>query len=128
MKVLYDKYDLGVQTRKAYKENDIDKLKFLVDNVYKRLIKEVKDFYSSFKKQWYNENKRYGFEIQDFRIGGLIYRLESIVAILKDYIAGTIHDIEELDEQVLSIMCDDNTLYKGVDFRSFNRIASANAF
>jgi hypothetical protein len=49
------------------------------------------------------ENKPYGFEIQDIRLGGLSRRLKSCKKRLVDYLEGIINEIEELDERIIPV-------------------------
>lgn len=102
-KVLEYKLTLGVITRKAYLEHDVLKLKEITNNIYPKLIKRVEEFYDIFKAQWYKDNKPFGFEVQDMRLGGLIMRLKHCRGILNDYINGKIEKIEELEQPVLPL-------------------------
>ena len=55
------------------------------------------------RKEWYITNKSFGFEVLDYRIGGLIQRLKTTHTILSSYINGIIPNIPELEETRLSI-------------------------
>ena len=44
---------------------------------YNTLIERIEIFYQAFRKQWFAENKPFGFEVQDMRLGGLIQRTKS---------------------------------------------------
>jgi len=101
-KVLSYKAELGVLTRKAYKENDINKLNELLP-LYSQSIKAIKAFLNAFRIAWYKENKPFGFEIHEIRIGGLIQRMESCQNRLKQYINKEIDKIEELEEDILDV-------------------------
>ena len=48
-----------------------------------------------------SENKPHGFDVQDLRIGGLLYRTESCRQRLLDFADGKLTRIEELDEPLL---------------------------
>ncbi len=100
--VLSVKYELGVKTRKAYSEKDKKTLKGLVKE-YSAVIEKIKKFYSDFKTAWGGDNKPFGFEIQDIRLGGLILRVEHLRKVLKDYLKGNIKEIPELKEKILNI-------------------------
>ncbi len=98
--VLEVKYDLGVRTKKAYLSGDKEKLKLLLkdyDKVYIRLQK----FHAKFFALWHNENKPFGWEIQDARIGGLMQRIKTCMHRLQAYIAGDLRKIEELEAEIL---------------------------
>ena len=125
-KLLAVKYDLGVKTRKAYQGKDKQTLKSLIDNEYKQVLKRLDEFYVAFEAQWYQDNKAYGFEVQDLRLGGLKQRITHIRKILSDYVNGKTDRVEELEEDVLNVICDENSNGKGLDFRSHRQSFSAN--
>ncbi|MBQ3571522.1 MAG: beta-N-acetylhexosaminidase [Clostridia bacterium] len=124
-KVLAIKYELGVKTRKAYLAKDKQAIKCLIDNEYKQLLKRIDEFYVAFEEQWFNDNKSYGFDIQDLRLGGLKQRIVHVKKILNDYVSGKIDKIEELEEGVLNVFCDENLNGKGVDIRGHRHMFSA---
>ena len=57
--------------------------------------------YEAFKTVWFTENKPFGFEIHDLRLGVLKMRLEQLRIRVKDYLSGKIDKIEELEAPVL---------------------------
>ena len=124
LKILSIKYELGMETRMAYHEGK-DALQELLPK-YEELCVYIEQYYEALRCQWYAENKRYGFEVQDYRLGGLIRRVENVHRILKEYITGDDVVLEELEEDVLSVMCNEAINGKGIDYRDFKRIASAN--
>ncbi len=109
--VLATKVALGKQTRELYvkmkngDENTVivckKELKKLIAKGYKPLIRQLETFYAAFKAQWYRENKPFGFEVQDVRIGGLIHRVRHCASDLGDLIKGKISSIPELEEYLL---------------------------
>ena len=58
-------------------------------------------FYASFSYLWNEENKPFGFEVMDIRLGGLRFRLASCKEKLQKYCNGKLQKIEELEEDVL---------------------------
>jgi len=98
--VLAIKYALGVKLRDAYKKGDKALLKKLIKDI-KVLIKRVKAFYQALKYQWFKENKPHGFEVQDARLGGVIYRLTTAMERLQAYVKGEIATLPELEEVIL---------------------------
>ena len=94
------KYELGRKTREVYQSGDKDALKALVAD-YKKAERKLQAFYVAFKKLWYTENKPYGFEVQDIRLGGVEKRLVACREILVDYLDGKIDKIPELEEKLL---------------------------
>jgi hypothetical protein len=99
-RVLAIKCDLGLRTRTAYKEGDSKQLQELIIS-YKKTEKQVWEFYQSFKKLWFIENKPHGFDVQDIRFGALINRLRACRERLQDYVNGKIESIPELEEELL---------------------------
>ena len=98
---LADKYELGVKTRKAYRDGDKDTLKALADGEYARCIKSLKVFLSAHREQWVKENKTYGYQTIELRLGGTLERLSSNRKRLLDYCSGKIDRIEELECEIL---------------------------
>lgn len=127
-RTLYYKYELTTKTRKAYQDHDIKALEKIVEHDYKMVLKYLNQFYAAFRYQWYKENKPYGFEVQDARLGGLMQRLKNARQILKDYVNGKLDQIPELEEEVLSVVCDEKMNGKGVDARTVKEVVTANVF
>lgn len=69
--VMEIKADLGVRTRKAYKEGNRGTLAVLAKEDYAVLPGRIKAFFDSFRELWFKENKPFGFEVQEARLGGL---------------------------------------------------------
>lgn len=99
--ILGIKYELGVKTRNAYQQGDKEELKRLANQEYAAVIRHIKGFVPALRKQWMLENKPYGFEVQEARLGGLMLRLESCRQRLLDYAGGKISKIDELEDEVL---------------------------
>ncbi len=70
---------------------------------YTLLIKRLEKFYSAFHDLWYRENKGFGFEVHDIRIGGLIQRVKNCRQRLSEWAENKSEKIDELEE--------DNTKY-----------------
>ena len=97
------KYGLDMLIRKSYENKDIAALKECVKKI-SLCQKRIKEFHTAFKTRWYTENKPYGFEIHDYRLGGLITRMENCKTRIKQYIDGEIDTIPELEEKLLPYM------------------------
>lgn len=95
------KADIGQRTRKAYEAKDKGALQALVVE-YGVLAEKISVFHAAYSKLWYTENKAFGFEIQDYRIGGLVQRVTSCKNRLQAYVNGEIDCIEELEAQLLN--------------------------
>ena len=93
--------DLGLITRKTYKDNDFIKLNDLVNNVYPNLEKSIDELHEAFFNQWIKESKFNGFEVHDIRLGGLKSRIKHCKEMLIKYLNKEIKEIEPLMEDIL---------------------------
>ncbi|MBQ9714186.1 MAG: beta-N-acetylhexosaminidase [Clostridia bacterium] len=94
------KADLGIRTRKAYQEKNTDELKRLVED-YASAVACLDVFAEAQKKLWMRENKAFGWEVQEIRLGGVRARLLTCGERLQAYLNGDLDCIEELEEKVL---------------------------
>ena len=118
------KYELGIKTRKAYQAGDKEELASLVREDYPEAQRRIKIFMSAFEKQWMAENKPYGFEVQESRIATIIARTESCKRRIKDYLAGRISSIPELECDILP--CEKGEPGKSVFYNGFRVTYTAN--
>lgn len=84
-----------------YKSKDKSSLKLLLPEL-ERLASLVNVFYKAFMKQWHTENKEFGFEVQNYRLGGLIARILYIKDLVEMYVNGEIKIIEALEEKIVN--------------------------
>ena len=98
--VLTRKADLGVRLRKAYHAGDRAALAALAEEI-DLIVADLDVFTADFRTQWYTENKPFGFETQELRIGGLRARLLSAKERVRAYLAGECTRIEELEGEPL---------------------------
>lgn len=94
--VLEIKYDLGIRIRKSYKERDFEEIGKIISDI-DVLLNRIGVFYESFEDSWYRENKPFGFEVQDIRIGGVLHRIKHCRRILEKFLRREITRIEELE-------------------------------
>lgn len=100
--VLEDKFCVGVKLRKAYQNKDREELIRSLA-ILQGLPKKVKDFYLAVKVMWSKENKPFGFEVQQHRLGGLIFRIDECAEKLEKYLSGDIESIDELETELLDV-------------------------
>ncbi len=122
------KYDLGVKIRQAYHNNDKEQLSLLVKRI-ERLIKKLKAFITKLEKQWMIENKPHGFDIQLYRLGGLIQRITHCKERIQKYILGEVSEIPELHEVLLEdVLLGKNAISGRQGYNSYELISSVNKF
>lgn len=97
---LKEKYDLGVRLRGAYRRGDKAELLSLAEKRIPAAGKAVCRYAEKFSEQWLTDNKPFGLEVHEARLGALRYRLERCGKRLLDYLAGKTEKIEELEEDV----------------------------
>ena len=103
-KVLIKKATYSKRLYKAYQEKDKDAIKNMGAEL--EPIKEgLHQFYNAYRIQWLKENKGFGVEILDVRIGGLSSRVDTVEYILKEYLAGRMEKIYELEEGRIEYFC-----------------------
>ncbi len=102
LRVLLEKHNLGNKTREAFLAGDKGKILALLP-IYQNVILNIRKYFEAFRTQWYRDNKVFGFEIQEARIGALIFRLGNCAERLKNYCEGEIDDIPEIREEILDL-------------------------
>ncbi len=107
-RALEQKYDLGVRTRAVYQSGDKESLKKLT-NEYHELLTSVEYFAATFRTIWYRENKPFGLEVHEHRLGGLMYRIRAQRDRLIQYVEGALDSIPELEETLLPYWVDSPT-------------------
>ncbi len=87
----------SLRLRAAYQAGDQGAMQELVEEL-KPIREDIAAFYKVYRTLWMTENKGYGFEVMDVRIGGLISRIETVTEVLNDYLAGKTDKIYELED------------------------------
>ena len=98
LKVLILKYDIGNKIRKAYLSSDKKTLAELCGTL-DQIVQKIKVFHKTFSKQWYAENKPFGMEIHDGRLGWTTGRIECAKDRIEQYLNGEITTLAELEEE-----------------------------
>lgn len=89
---------IGIDLRAAYLAGDRDKLAELVDTALPEVAARLTTFTDLFYDGWMRENKAFGFDTIDLRLGGLQNRIRTAEKRIKAYLAGKIDKLEEFDE------------------------------
>lgn len=123
------KYNMGVRIRTAYQSQNRRELETIAKDLAV-LHKKTKKFYMSSKKVWYTDNKPNGFEILEYRLGGLMLRINSCRERILSYLSGECSEIPELNETILpaDIFYDRNAQTGRVTYNSFHLTASVGKY
>lgn len=99
-RVLSRKATYSKRLYQAYQEKDDAQIRALMEEL-KAIQKDMRSFYDIYRSQWLKENKGFGFEIIDIRIGGLVVRADTVLNMLERYLSGELEHIYELEEERL---------------------------
>lgn len=119
------KATLGKRLREAYQTKDVTGLEDGLERL--RLAeKKLTKFLESFRFQWHRENKPFGFEIIDGRIGFLRNRLLTAYQTVNDYLQKKIDAIPELEVTILPWQDYDDDEPRFIN--NWNEFASPNVY
>lgn len=108
-KILEVKCNAGIAIRRAYKEKDRRTLELYAGQLLPQLIEDIEEFNQIFRKQWLKENKVYGLDVIDLRIGGMLQRIRVATDRLREYLNGAIPVIDELEQEILCFEGDNSS-------------------
>lgn len=100
IKVLYDKCDIGLKITENYKANNKDALKGNIEEL-KNLKSEISELIKLFGILWLKDNKAFGLDRIDMRLGAVKERINRAISRLSDYLSDKISTIEELEAERL---------------------------
>lgn len=123
--VLEYKADLGVRLRRAYKNGDRKTVSAIANSECPEIIARIDVFIGTLRRQWMDEYKPYGFEVQEIRLGGLKERIKGVAARLNDWADGKTDAIPELQEEILPAF-EGREPGEGVCFNSWSMEATVN--
>ena len=101
--VLEIKAELGIILRRAYQSGDRGALEGAYAAL-KKLPARIRAFYRAFRAQWDRENRPYGFDVQDLRIGALERRVNTAIEKIGAFLEGKAERVPELEEKLLDFM------------------------
>ena len=99
--ILSSKVDVGRRIREAYKAGDKVILQQIAREELPKLRSEIENFHKLFSYQWLKENKVFGLDTVDIRIGGLLQRIKRAESRIEAYLAGQLDRIDELEVEIL---------------------------
>jgi len=113
------KAPMGLKTRAAYQKGDKAALAALVKE-YGEAVLRLDTFTKAYRAQWMKENKAFGWEVQELRLGGVRARLLNCAERLQAYLDGELDEIEELEIELLP-----NLDRNGFMYHRYREIVSA---
>ncbi len=122
--ILVMKADFGRRLYEAYRKKDRAVLSNMVRET-DEILRRLETFYQAFRRQWYRENKPFGFEVQTIRLGGLMQRFRDLQEILGDYLAGRTETIPELETDHRPFHYTDETDMASVNYNLWINTVSA---
>ncbi len=96
------KATLSFDIRNAYHSGDKTSLNEIATKRIPTTIAAVDQYIKAAREEWYIDNKTFGFDVIELRLGGLKERLNSTKLRLESYTNGDIDKIEQLEEPLLS--------------------------
>ena len=73
---LSSKVDVGRRIREAYHADDKESLQQIAREELPNLRSQIEHFHALFSHQWLKENKVFGLDTVDIRMGGLLQRIK----------------------------------------------------
>lgn len=123
--VLALKAELGLELKEAYDAREMERLSRLARDRIPLLIAQVERFRDRLEEQWMRENKPFGFEVQDIRLGALLQRLKSAKKRVEQYAQGSIESLEELEAERLPYRPEAQG--EPIDLNQWTRLVTASA-
>ena len=103
------KANFGNTLRTLYINGDKPSLKEFAEKTVPLAIKKLDAFVITLRKSWVKENKIFGLDVLELRLGGQRQRLTEIKYMIEDYLDGRRKTLPELEEKPLSFSHDFET-------------------
>lgn len=95
------KSGVGIGIREAYLARDTAALENYCDTVLPELRKRAEEFIEAYHRQWFEENKIFGLDAFDLRMGGLLQRVQTAISRIRGHLDGRFVRLEELEQEIL---------------------------
>ncbi|MBW4839304.1 MAG: beta-N-acetylhexosaminidase [Paenibacillaceae bacterium] len=95
------KSEAGISIRAAYRRGDLEELAHIAAVVLPELTLLSRRFMEDYRVQWLQENKIFGLDVFDLRMGGMLQRYETAKHRIEGYVSGELEQIDELEEELL---------------------------
>ncbi|KUP22534.1 hypothetical protein AWJ19_31620 [Paenibacillus sp. DMB5] len=96
------KSEIGISIRKAYRHGDVEQLAHFAAVTLPKLSGLARQFIKVYHVQWEQENKVFGLDVFDLRMGGMLQRIETAIHRLNRYAEGELDELTELEEEILT--------------------------
>ncbi|MCQ2602719.1 MAG: beta-N-acetylhexosaminidase [Clostridia bacterium] len=108
------KANIGNDIYSAYNNKNISALSKIANERIPTIIEKLDAFILKLRRQWFKENKTFGFDALEIRLGGQRQRLIETAMRLNEFVNGEIEHIEELEIPKLSnkYPWEENVVYK----------------
>ncbi|HEY4553220.1 MAG TPA: beta-N-acetylhexosaminidase, partial [Bacillaceae bacterium] len=95
------KSEAGINIRGAYQNNNRDILLHYCYTVLPEMKKRAEEFIEDYRAQWMEENKVFGLDVFELRMGGMVQRIQTAINRIDDYLSGRVDELEELKQEIL---------------------------
>lgn len=92
---------VGVGLREAYLSGHRDALEMYCYTFLPELKARAEQFIAAYHAQWQEENKIFGLDAFDLRMGGLVQRIQTAILRVRGYLSGSLAELEELEQELL---------------------------
>lgn len=100
-RLLEIKSEAGISIRDAYRRRDLEELSYFATVSLPKLTKLTIQFMDDYQAEWELENKVFGLDVFDLRMGGMLQRIKAAILRIHRYVEGKVEVIEELEEELL---------------------------
>ncbi|MBO4572983.1 MAG: family 20 glycosylhydrolase [Clostridia bacterium] len=111
------KANFGNTLKALYEKNDKEGLEYFAKKTVPLAIKKLDAFIIAARESWLKDNKIFGLDVLELRLGGQRQRLKEITIRIKEYLDGKVDSLPELTQQALSFAYgeyEDKDIFKGL--------------
>lgn len=95
------KANMGNELYHLYQSHDLEGLRVYGQVIVPKAIKKLNTLIRVARTAWYTENKTFGFDVIEHRLGGQMQRLYEIQYRIESYLSGDMEKVEEWEQQKL---------------------------
>ncbi|MDH6371907.1 hexosaminidase [Paenibacillus sp. PastF-3] len=101
-RLLEIKSEIGISIRDAYHRGNVEELAHFSKVTLPKLSDLAGRFMDDYRVQWELENKVFGLDVFDLRMGGMLQRIRTAIHRINSYAEGKVEQIAELEEELLT--------------------------